>query len=117
MNVGKLSLFNWVIRLAGFYQLWDLGGGGGGVGYSTSFPPKQIPSTIGNGPALWIYISEDAHGTVAAAGYFTNGFDLGMKVGDAVFVGKSTATIGYTVHYVQTVVTNGAATISAAILA
>lgn len=87
------------------------------MAYSTSIPPVQVASAFGGGPALWIYNSEDVHTDVDATGYFTNGSALGMKVGDMVLVGKTTATIGATLHYVQTVTAGGAATVAAAILA
>jgi len=85
--------------------------------YATTNPPNQVASAVGNGPALWIYNSTDVHTDVDAADYFSNGDALGMKVGDMVLVGKTTATIGATVHYVQTVTAGGAATVAAAILA
>jgi hypothetical protein len=86
--------------------------------YSVSNPPLVIAQGGGGAsPSLWIYNSEDVHTDVDAPGYFTNGFELGMKVNDFVLVGKSTATIGATLHLVSTVVTNGAATIAPAILA
>lgn len=87
------------------------------MAYSTSIPPVQIASAIGGGPSLWIYNSTDVHTDVDAVGYFTNGDALGMKVGDHVLVGKTTATIGSTLHYVSTVTAGGAASVEAAILA
>lgn len=87
------------------------------MSYSTSNPPVQIASAFGGGPALWIYNSTDVHTDVDASDYFSNGSALGMKVGDMVLVGKTSATIGATVHYVQTVTAGGAATVAAAILA
>jgi hypothetical protein len=87
------------------------------MAYSASNPPVQLASAFGGGPALWIYNSTDVHTDVDAAGYFTNGSDLGMKVGDHVIVGKTSATIGSTIHYVSTVTAGGAATVEAAILA
>lgn len=93
-----LNLCNWLLRLANFYTLWVEVGGNPSSGYSTAFPPLQIASAYGTGPALWIYNSADVHTDVDASGYFTDGFDLGMKVGDQVLVGKSSATIGVTLH-------------------
>lgn len=87
------------------------------MAYSTSAPPVQVASAFGGGPALWIYNSTDVHTDVDATDYFSNGYDLGMKVGDHMIVGKTSATIGSTLHYVQTVTTGGAATVAAAILA
>lgn len=85
--------------------------------YSTSAPPVCVSSRVGSGPALWIYNSTDVHTDVDAANYFTDGHALGMRVGDMVMVGKTSATIGATLHYVQTVTTGGAATVAPAILA
>lgn len=87
------------------------------MAYSTSNPPQKIAGGMGNGYALWIYNSTDVHTDVDATDYFSNGDDLGMKVGDMVLVGKTSATIGATVHYVSAVTAGGAATVAAAILA
>lgn len=87
------------------------------MAYATTLPPLCIGGGLGAGPQLWIYNSEDVHTDVDATGYFTNGDALGMKVGDHVIVGKTTATIGSTLHYVTTVTAGGAATVSPAILA
>jgi len=87
------------------------------MAYSVTIPPVQVASAYGGGPALWIYNSVDVHTTVDDVGYFTNGSDLGMKVGDMVLVGKTTATIGATIHYVSTVTAGGAASVESAILA
>lgn len=87
------------------------------MSYATTNPPKLVATASGGGPRLWIYTSTDVHTDVDATDYFTNGDDLGMKVGDVVIVSKSTATIGSTVHYVSAVTAGGAATIAAAILA
>ena len=87
------------------------------MAYVATNPPVLMVSRIGEGPALWIYNSEDVHTDVDADGYFTNGDALGMQVGDMVLVGKTTATIGATVHYVSAVAEGGAATVAPAILA
>lgn len=87
------------------------------MAYATSNPPTQLVAGIGSQPSLWVYNSEDVHTDVDASGYFTNGDALGMKVGDHMLVGKTTATIGSTLHYVTTVTAGGAATVAAAILA
>lgn len=77
-------------------------------------PICMIPR-VGSGPALWIYNSADAHGTVSGSGYFANGASLGMKVGDHMIVGKTGATEASTIHYVKTVVAGGAATVAAGV--
>lgn len=88
------------------------------MSYATTNPPKLLLPRLGtDGVALWAYVSTDVHTDVDAADYFSDGYDLGMKVSDVVFVIKTSATIGATLHSVQTVTTNGAATISPAILA
>ena len=87
------------------------------MSYATSNPPVKIAEGLKSGPALWIYNSADVHTDVDEADYFSNGDALGMKVGDMVLVGKTTATIGATIHYVSAVTAGGAATVAAAILA
>jgi hypothetical protein len=86
------------------------------MAYSASNPPVCVSARVGSGPALWIYNSADVHTDVDAGQYFTNGKNLGMKVGDHLIVGKTTATIGSTLHYVTTVADAGV-TVSLAILA
>jgi hypothetical protein len=55
--------------------------------YSTSNPPYLIAGGIGEkGGNLWGYASTDDAATVNSANYFTNGLQLGMKVGDLVAV-------------------------------
>ena len=88
------------------------------MAYATTNPPKALVTGQGTGlQTLWTYASTDIHTTVAGAGYFTNGSDLGMKVNDIVLVTKTSATIGVTAHTVTTVTAGGAATIASAILA
>ena len=48
---------------------------------------SKIYATNTSGVAkVWQYNSADALATVQGAGYFTNGYELGMRVGDIVFV-------------------------------
>lgn len=84
------------------------------MAYSTSSPPVAY-ATNPDG-TLWVYKSADVHTDVDAADYFSNGSALGMKVNDVVFVVKTTATVGGTVHVVTAVTAGGAATVSPAIL-
>ena len=87
------------------------------MAYVTTNPPKLMAENMGSGgPRIWYYASTDVHTDVDAAGYFSNAGDLGMAVGDIVFVCKTSATIGATLHYVSDV-TAGAATVAPAILA
>lgn len=88
------------------------------MSYSTSNPPVLVAQAGGGGGRRkWAYVHTDVHTDVDAADYFSNGHALGMQVGDTVEVSKSDATIGTTLHYVQTVTAGGAATIAPAILA
>lgn len=88
------------------------------MAYSTSNPPKLVVPGMGtSGVSLWAYASTDVHTDVDATGYFSNGKDLGMRVGDLVFVSKTNATIGTTIHYVSAVAADGSATVASAILA
>ena len=87
------------------------------MAYATTNPPQLLVPRVGNGIALWAYNSTDVHTDVDAADYFSNGDALGMKVGDHVIVGKTSATKGSTLHYVGTVTAGGAASIEPAILA
>lgn len=85
------------------------------MAYSTSAPPAKIAGTIG-GNSLWIYSSADADSTVTGASYFTNGFALGMKVGDPVIV-VDTATPKTSVVYASSVTTSSAVTVAFAAVA
>lgn len=87
------------------------------MAYSTSNPPVMLAGRMADGPAIWVYNSTDVHTDVDATDYFSNGDALGMKVSDMVLVGKTSATIGATLHYVTTVTALGAATVAPAILA
>ena len=86
------------------------------MAYATTLPPKLVSSGIGGagGLQLWIYASADVHTEVDATGYFTNGSDLGMKVGDTMFVIETDNSYVQSTHSVTVVTAGGAATISAA---
>ena len=57
------------------------------MAYNTNNPPEVIgQSSPTPGYTMWRYISNDPHGTVNTAGYFSNGALLGMKVRDIVIV-------------------------------
>lgn len=85
--------------------------------YATTNPPQLLAGGPASGIRLWAYKSADVHTDVDEADYFSNGYALGMRVGDFVLVGKTTATIGATLHYVTTATAGGACTVAAAILA
>lgn len=80
--------------------------------YSTATAPGLIAQKNGsNGAAVWIYKSADGMALVGAADYFSNGYSLGMKVGDQVIV-VNTTTGSTTVATVAVVTLDGAASIS-----
>jgi hypothetical protein len=67
-----------------------------------------LSSLGGTGASLWAYESADAGTVVDGDGYFSDGDDLGMKVGDIVFV-TDTDTQLTTSHVVLSVTAGGAA--------
>lgn len=56
------------------------------MAYSTANPPALLSQLIQGSKKLWFYSSTDAATAVRVSGYFTNGYDLGMRAGDIVFV-------------------------------
>ncbi len=87
------------------------------MSYATTNPPVKLAGNGPTGPQLWAYVSTDIHTDVDAAGYFTNGHALGMRVNDILLAIKTDATKGVPVHIVSGVTAGGAATIEPAILA
>ena len=65
------------------------------MAYATTNPPRLIAGGLtglaGGGQQVWIYTSADAKATVDTAGYITDGYFRGMRVGDTVIV-RDTAT-------------------------
>jgi hypothetical protein len=55
------------------------------MAYATSNPPRLVSQPIA-GLRLWQYSSADAVTLVRVSGYFTDGWDLGMRAGDLVHV-------------------------------
>jgi hypothetical protein len=78
------------------------------MAYATTNPPRMWGGDPGN--RLWYYSSVDIIGDVDAAGYFTNGSALGMKVGDIVLV-RDTTTPSMAIAAVSAVTAGGAATV------
>lgn len=89
------------------------------MAYATTNPPIKLTQGIGgsNSGTLWHYSSEDVSTDVDAAGYFTNGGDLGMKTGDVVMAVETDNTFLLTIHSVTVVSSTapGATTVSGAI--
>ncbi len=56
------------------------------MAYSTSNPPALLSQGIGGHLRVWAYRSTDAASAVRVSGYFTNGWQLGMRAGDLVYV-------------------------------
>mgnify|MGYP003641646901 CR=1 FL=1 len=82
------------------------------MAYSTSTAPGLISQKNGsNGRAVWVYVSADSLSVVGVAGYFTNGDDLGMQVGDQVIVIDSSTGASATVA-VTAVTSGGAASVA-----
>lgn len=63
------------------------------MAYSTSNPPNLMVPSLGTAPAIWAYLSTHGSTAVGAAGFFTNGKDLGMKVNDVLITIQSTGTV------------------------
>lgn len=56
------------------------------MAYSTSNPPFLLSQGIQGTGSVWMYRSTDAATAVRVSGYFTDGYDLGLRAGDVVFV-------------------------------
>ena len=56
------------------------------MAYVTTNPPGLAYQLPAGGRKHWIYTSEDAVTLVRVSGYFTNGWQLGMRAGDTVTV-------------------------------
>lgn len=70
------------------------------MAYSTSNPPVRLCGGIGSSMSIWGYKSADGQTDVRVAGYFTNGYDLGMRAGDIVFA-VDTDTYAGSMHIVN----------------
>jgi len=53
------------------------------MAYETSNPPVML-AQAGTGNKMWLYLDGDASTAIDAAGYFTNGYSLGMRAGDVL---------------------------------
>lgn len=72
------------------------------MAYSTSNPPALLSQSVGGDFRVWRYRSTDDAATVDGANYFTNGGDLGLKVGDIVWVTDTDASpVITTLHQVS----------------
>lgn len=84
--------------------------------YSTGNPPALISQGIGGlaGTRTWVNVDDCATASFDAAGFISNGDDLGMKVGDTVILVDNTtpATTLVHGHVVNTVTAGGAVNVS-----
>jgi len=84
--------------------------------YSTANPPALIAQGIGGAACHRIWTLAGVHVTTDAdaAGFITNASDLGMKVGDTLFLSDTTtaATTLVFSHVVNSVTAGGAGNIS-----
>ncbi|MFK0687986.1 hypothetical protein ACFX5Q_07245 [Mesorhizobium sp. IMUNJ 23033] len=76
------------------------------MAYSTSNPPVLITQGIA-GFRIWKYESVDAATLVRVAGYFTNGWQLGMRANDIVFVTDTDSSNATTIHTVNSATSSG----------
>lgn len=65
------------------------------MAYATSAPPRLVEQVIA-GPRVWYYTNTDADTDVDASGYFSNGYDIGMRDGDLLRYYKSDTKVYYT---------------------
>jgi hypothetical protein len=56
-----------------------------------------LAGAIAGAPNFWVYRTADTAATVDTSGYFTNGYDLGMRDGDLLFL-YVTGTKVWTTH-------------------
>tara|TARA_R110000850_G_scaffold269167_2_gene401014 strand:- start:10266 stop:10559 length:294 start_codon:yes stop_codon:yes gene_type:complete len=81
------------------------------MAYSTANPPNLLAQVMARGVnnegRLWVYTHIDAPALVRVSGYFTNGFDIGLRVNDTVIVTDSDATPVTTSLMIVTSDTNG----------
>lgn len=56
------------------------------MAYSTSNPPVLVSGPLTGAGKHWFYSSTDAVTVVRVSGYFTNGYELGMRAGDTITV-------------------------------
>jgi len=85
------------------------------MAYSTSNPPQIIAPALGSkGPQIWTYEDADVDSDVNAGDYFSDGLELGMQIGDMVYV-YDTATPKGSVHFVVSFSGSAATTAFAAV--
>ena len=84
----------------------------GGAGSPTISGLTQGSSDVGGN--VWAYRSSDPAATVAGANYFTDGWKLGLRKGDIMFITQFStafAVTGGSINIVSAVNTSSAATV------
>ncbi|MES0090993.1 hypothetical protein [Mesorhizobium sp. M0030] len=76
------------------------------MAYATTNPPVLIAQGIA-GFRLWKYESVDAATLVRVSGYFTNGWQLGMRANDIIFVTDTDSSNATTIHTVNSATVSG----------
>lgn len=56
------------------------------MAYATTNPPVLLAQGLGGSHSLWFYRSTDAATVVRVSGYFSDGYNLGMRAGDLIVV-------------------------------
>lgn len=81
------------------------------MAYVTTNPPALVTQTLGGTFKRWVYVSADSIATVNTAAYISNGYALGMRVGDEVIV-RDTATPTTSICSVITATAGGSVDLS-----
>lgn len=85
------------------------------MAYETTNPPSLVSQRIGSAGKIWMYLDGDAVSTVVGAGYFTNGYHLGMRVGDLVHIVNSSTGLVQSAGVTTATAATGAVTVTASI--
>ncbi|MCG7985061.1 MAG: hypothetical protein JAY90_20215 [Candidatus Thiodiazotropha lotti] len=71
------------------------------MAYSTDNPPALESQAVGGKHRSWVYRSDDALSLVRVNGYFSNGYELGMRAGDTIkIIDENASPIDYAVSVV-----------------
>lgn len=62
------------------------------MAYDTSVAVPELQTQSIAGKRIWTYASADAVSVVRVTGYFTDGWDRGMRAGDLVYVEDNDAS-------------------------
>ena len=85
------------------------------MAYETTNPPSLVSQRIGAAGKVWMYLDGDAVSTVVGASYFTNGYHLGMRVGDAVMIVNSSTGLVQVAGVTTATASTGYVTVTASI--